>query len=77
MQLNSVLGRQIEMTERRTQRVDYKLRVHTVPEDLPPPVVGREHLTEASAVYRMAVESTSLWDVWLVDEFGASDRGVV
>jgi hypothetical protein len=60
-----VLGRQVEMMERRRQ-LNYKLRVHSVPEDLRLPLShGREHLAEAAALYRMAVESRRLWDVWL------------
>jgi hypothetical protein len=58
------------MTER--ERIDYKLRVHTVPEDLRPPLVGdRAHLEAASVAYHLAVESRLLWDVWMIDQFGS------
>ena len=31
----------------------------------------RAHLADASTAYRLAVESRLLWDVWMVDQFGA------
>jgi hypothetical protein len=53
------------------QRVAYKLRVHTVPEDLRLPLApNRAHLADASAAYRLAVESRLLWDVWMIDDYG-------
>ena len=58
------------MTTHPRQLVDYKLRVHTVPEDLRLPLPpDREHLADTSLVYRMAVESRLLWDVWLIDQY--------
>ncbi len=51
--------------------VAYKLRVHTIPEELRLPLTGeRQHLADASNVYRLAVESRLLWDVWLIDQYG-------
>jgi hypothetical protein len=60
------------MTTSARQRIDYKLRVHTIPEDLRPPLApDRAHLADASAAYRVAVESRLLWDVWMIDQYEA------
>ena len=52
-------------------RVDYKLRVHTVPGNLTQLAPNQQHLQEMSAIYRKAMESRLLWDLWLLDEYGA------
>ncbi len=54
----------------RTQ-VQYKLRVHTVPPHLLQIGPAQEHLREMAAIYRKVVETRFLWDLWLLDEFGA------
>jgi hypothetical protein len=60
------------MTTREKRRLDYKLRVHTVPEDMRLPLApDRAHLANASAAYHVAVESRLLWDVWMIDQYGA------
>ena len=60
------------MTTHETQRVDYKIRVHTVPEDLRPPLMDqRAHLGDASTAYHLAMQSRILWDVWMIDQYGA------
>ena len=54
----------VDMTTHETQRVDYKIRVHTVPEDLRPPLMDqRAHLGDASTAYHLAMQSRILWDV--------------
>ena len=56
---------------RQTQRVDFKVRVFAVPADLQLPVKpGYDYLCDASVVYRLAMESRLLWDVWMIDEYG-------
>jgi hypothetical protein len=61
-----------EVTTRSKQLLDYKLRVHTVPVDLRPLLpLERSHLVDARGAYQLAVESRLLWDVWMIDQFGA------
>jgi hypothetical protein len=59
------------MSLRERRRIDFKLRVHTVPADLRMPLPQGRRLTEYAAAYRIAVESRLLWDVWMIDRYEA------
>jgi hypothetical protein len=57
---------------REKRKVEYKVRVHTLPEDLRPPLSAKwAHLSDTSAVYQRAIDSNLLWCVWMIDEFGS------
>jgi len=60
------------VTTNKKRRLDYKVRVHTVPEDMRLPLApDRAHLADASAAYHVAVESRLLWEVWMIDQYEA------
>ena len=60
------------MTRNEKRRINYKLRVHSVPQDLQLPLPpDRAHLADAAAAYRIAVQSRLLWDVWMIDQYEA------
>ena len=52
-------------------QVQYKLRVHTVPKGFLELGPAQGHLRETAAIYRRLVETRFLWDLWLLDAYGA------
>ena len=60
------------MSLTKKRRINFKLRVHSVPQDLQLPLPSDyAHLADAAAAYRIAVESRLLWDVWMIDQYEA------
>lgn len=55
----------------KTKAISYKLWIHTLPEDLQEPLGPEyEYLRPTAKLYKELVDSSCVFPVWMIDEFG-------
>jgi len=52
------------------QKIDYKIRVYTLPDDLKISLKeNQEHLETIKRIYQLAIDLKIIWPIWMIDEY--------
>lgn len=52
-----------------TTRINYKIRIHSLPESLKN-LPKESYLQETHRIYQLAIDLKIIWRIWMIDEFG-------
>lgn len=56
--------------KKKYQKINYKIRVHSLPNGLKPPFdESQQYLENTYRIYQFIIDSNLLWYIWMIDEY--------